>query len=116
MKPGGLALTFHLHPGWNPEKQIQRDFTESTVAKKYDLMHWMVFAVMSINQSINKMIIYIRKWVLCSCSLFMLAHKLTSYHIGIVLESVSYIQVMNYVSAAVVGVAPGHGGTDRAHL
>lgn len=54
MKPGGLALTFHLHPDWNPEKQIQRDFTESTVAKKYDLMHWMVFAVMSINQSINQ--------------------------------------------------------------
>lgn len=49
-------------------------------------------------------------------SLFMLAHNLTSYHIGIILESVSYIQVMNYVSAAVVGVAPGHGGTDRAHL
>lgn len=46
LKPGGLALTFHLHPGWNPEKKIQK----STLAKNYDLVHWKVFAVMSINQ------------------------------------------------------------------
>ncbi len=39
-----------------------------------------------------------------------------THHIGVVLKLVSKVEVSDKVTARLLRVAPGHGGTDRAHL